>query len=345
MFSVVRASAVSGVLLLAVMSVPTAADARPGPGGAGGGRGSAGPGGAGPAGGYFAGGGAGHNPPGFGGAYGGYAGRNGYFGGDAYGGRNGAFNGYLGYGAPPGGLGYLGYGAPPTTTLPGQGTYVGNGGYPPGQGYNPWQYGYPGPNPGFNGAAGGMAGTYQGYNPGYNPYVIIPYSTGGYSQQGPGGYSYSPYGQPPNASAPTRRFAPANADYLYGEEGSVSYYATPSGNETPPPDASADTRNYYSPGSNNYAPEMPPPYPPAAPVRPARVIVRVPPEAHLWFEGTETKQSGGERTFKSTPLEPGQPYLYDVKARWWQDGKAVEKTRTIYVQAGQVTRLDFTTAH
>jgi uncharacterized protein (TIGR03000 family) len=290
-------------------------------------------------------------PPGVGGArpeFGGFSGggRGGYFSGGAvgYGGdfAGGGFRNNLGGYANARGQ-YNGYGSYPPS---GGGGFNGNVGYGGGYGANGAYGGY---GPGYTGGPGYNPGGGGGYgyrppinnNPNNNAFpVIVPYPIGGGNSYGSG----DPYGQNGGSgatynSAPQRRFAPAASNYLYGQDGSVSFYATPPGNEAPIDPAPSDGPTYYTPDTGS-----PPPVPIPSPtgMQIARVLVRVPSDAHLWFEGAETRQSGADRTFKSPPLEPGRAYLYDVKARWWEDGKPVQRTRTITVLAGQVTKLDMT---
>ncbi len=75
----------------------------------------------------------------------------------------------------------------------------------------------------------------------------------------------------------------------------------------------------------------------------ARVKVTLPDaDAQVWFEGQLTKQTGTQRGFVSPALEPGREYLYDVRARWNENGRAVERTQTVRVRADGVVTLDFT---
>jgi uncharacterized protein (TIGR03000 family) len=74
----------------------------------------------------------------------------------------------------------------------------------------------------------------------------------------------------------------------------------------------------------------------------ARVEVRVPAGAALWFDGVRTQQSGSERSFVSPPLTPGQEYTYEVHARWTEDGRTVDRNRTIHVRANTRTDVDLT---
>jgi uncharacterized protein (TIGR03000 family) len=100
---------------------------------------------------------------------------------------------------------------------------------------------------------------------------------------------------------------------------------------------------------------MPPPpgeqrnYPPDVETAPlpmesdrALVLVTVPPDARLYFQGAEMRLGGANRVFRSPPLAQGKTYRYDVVARWTETGKPVEKTRSVMVQAGQRVNLDFT---
>jgi uncharacterized protein (TIGR03000 family) len=74
----------------------------------------------------------------------------------------------------------------------------------------------------------------------------------------------------------------------------------------------------------------------------AMVQVRVPVGAQLWFDDTPTKQTGNMRSFYTPQLEPGHAYKYNVRIRWEDNGKAVEKTKEIEVRAGKQTDVDFT---
>src|SRR5215469_1210669 len=74
----------------------------------------------------------------------------------------------------------------------------------------------------------------------------------------------------------------------------------------------------------------------------AQVLVIVPENAEVWFEGVQTRQTGSHRTFWSSVLTPGKTYSYKVKARWLENGKPVEQTRTIDVSANRISRVDFT---
>jgi uncharacterized protein (TIGR03000 family) len=75
--------------------------------------------------------------------------------------------------------------------------------------------------------------------------------------------------------------------------------------------------------------------------RPARVTVRLPAEAGLWFNGTRLAGSGSARTYLSPPLEPGYKYSYEIKASWPEDGREVERVKTVKVRPGGSVVVDF----
>lgn len=81
---------------------------------------------------------------------------------------------------------------------------------------------------------------------------------------------------------------------------------------------------------------------PAATQETATVRVLVPvPNAQVWFDGTPTNQGGMERTFQTPPLDPNGTYSYMVRARWTQNGQAVDRQQRITVQPGQAHSVDF----
>jgi uncharacterized protein (TIGR03000 family) len=63
-------------------------------------------------------------------------------------------------------------------------------------------------------------------------------------------------------------------------------------------------------------------------------------DAEIWFDGASTKQRGMDRMFYSDRLENGK-YSYTVKARWMENGRAVERERRVDVQAGQPVTVNF----
>jgi uncharacterized protein (TIGR03000 family) len=71
------------------------------------------------------------------------------------------------------------------------------------------------------------------------------------------------------------------------------------------------------------------------------LTVRVPENAEVWINGTKMTRTGTEREFASPPLTSGKDYSYDVRARWVEDGREVERTRKITFHAGERRNIDF----
>jgi uncharacterized protein (TIGR03000 family) len=81
---------------------------------------------------------------------------------------------------------------------------------------------------------------------------------------------------------------------------------------------------------------------PEAAQQAAAVTVVVPTaDTQVWFGNTPTTQQGMERLFHSPALEPGKNFTYAIKARWMENGKAVERERQVRVQAGQRITVNF----
>jgi uncharacterized protein (TIGR03000 family) len=64
-------------------------------------------------------------------------------------------------------------------------------------------------------------------------------------------------------------------------------------------------------------------------------------DAELWLGSSTTTSKGIQRQFQSPALEPGQDYVYSVKAKWMENGKPVEQTREVKVRAGQQSTVNF----
>jgi uncharacterized protein (TIGR03000 family) len=83
------------------------------------------------------------------------------------------------------------------------------------------------------------------------------------------------------------------------------------------------------------------PPPPAAQPEPARLKVFVPPDAILRVDGAQTQSTGEIRNFLSPPLTPGKKFVYTLRATWREQGKEIERERTVRVEAGVETTVDF----
>jgi len=78
---------------------------------------------------------------------------------------------------------------------------------------------------------------------------------------------------------------------------------------------------------------------PATPL--ATVVVKVPENAQVWFDNSLTQTTGTERSYETPPLTAGTSYQYEIKARWLQDGKAVERIRNVTIRSGERSVVDF----
>jgi uncharacterized protein (TIGR03000 family) len=73
----------------------------------------------------------------------------------------------------------------------------------------------------------------------------------------------------------------------------------------------------------------------------AMIVVEVPADALLYFDGQPTKSTGMMRSFVTPPLAPGKDHAYQLKATVMRDGQVRTQMRAITVRAGQTTRVAF----
>jgi len=180
-----------------------------------------------------------------------------------------------------------------------------------------WRGGYQsGWGGGYRSGWGGWAGNYPGYSSGWGGYSSPSYY--GYSNPGYSSYYYSSplYGYP-------------SYSYSY-----PSYYATPS--------YGSSTTVTVAPASSSYQSFYPSDT--TRDSRTAYVRVHVPADAEVWFEGQPTQQRGSDRLFVSPPLKPDTNYSYEIRARWMDNGREVDQTRTARVRAGSEASVDFLAA-
>jgi uncharacterized protein (TIGR03000 family) len=83
---------------------------------------------------------------------------------------------------------------------------------------------------------------------------------------------------------------------------------------------------------------------PATGPAPAQVIVTVPADADVFFDGSATTETGTERVFTTPALAAGQKFYYDIEAQWTADGQPVERSHKVLVTAGATVRVDLTAA-
>jgi len=190
---------------------------------------------------------------------------------------------------------------------------------------------------------------YYGYYPSYYSPGYYPYNSG---YMAPNAYSYYPrnywYGNTWNNPGTTGGNYNTwnNPGYAWGNYSnwnypsyapssvySSDYYFNPSSVGSTV--NRSDTSGYYSYGSRT--PQDP---------NTTLVQVRLPdPNAEVWIEGAQTQQRGMWREFISPPLNPDTNYTYDVRARWTENGREVERTKTVPVRANNVVTVDFTAAN
>ena len=167
----------------------------------------------------------------------------------------------------------------------------------------------PGGRGGSGGGGGSRGGSYGGYNRGYygGGYNRGYYGGGFGLYLGYPGYAYgSPY---------------YGSSYYY--DPAPAYLLPPTANTAP------NTLSALAP------PEDQDP-------NTAALEVRVPANAEIWFEGDKTGQTGPVRHFSSPSLPAGKTFSYDIRARWTgADGKEIDRTRQVKVQAGSRIGVDF----
>jgi uncharacterized protein (TIGR03000 family) len=162
------------------------------------------------------------------------------------------------------------------------------------------------------GGHGGFGGGYGGYGHGW----------GGSAYGWRGGYwtGYGGYGYSPSYGAGWYGFGSGYTPGYYGTYapgyfGSGYYYATT------PTSASGSTTADAA----------------------AYIELSVPADAEVWFNDTRMEQTGTSRTFRSPPLAAGRDYAYQIKAKWLEDGKPVEKTQRVLVQADRQLSVNLVT--
>lgn len=74
----------------------------------------------------------------------------------------------------------------------------------------------------------------------------------------------------------------------------------------------------------------------------ATLTVRVPADAKVFVNGLATTSTGTLRRYVSNGLRPGFNYAYQVRAEIVRDGQPISETKTVKLQAGDVSDLEFT---
>jgi uncharacterized protein (TIGR03000 family) len=176
-----------------------------------------------------------------------------------------------------------------------------------GGGYGSGGYdGYYGNGYGYDGFGRGYGWGAPGYGGGY-----YGYNRGWYS---PGVYNYDSgpsYGYDTGEYYPPQQGQPQQGQTYYGGD-----YAMDQGNMPAQNMASLDQNK-------------------------AHIVLRVPSNAQVTFDGQSTTSQGPLRAYVSPPIDPNKDYTYNVKAQWTQDGRQVTQDRQVRVRAGQIARVNF----
>ena len=167
--------------------------------------------------------------------------------------------------------------------------------------------------------------SFYGFNPGYyGPYYPGHYQ---YGSVNPSVYGNSTYPRFSGYGTTSPVPVPYSAQ-LYG--------SSSTGTTTSVPPVST-----YGYGGQNFAPSAA-----TGPARGSTAVlaeVHLPtPAAELWVEGQKTASTGTWRRFLSPPLSPGDRYVYEFRARWYENGHEVIRKREIRVRAGDRIVVDFT---
>jgi len=184
------------------------------------------------------------------------------------------------------------------------------------------------------GLGGYRGGTYRGgYHAGYNGY---PHTYTGHRY----GYGYRyPYGSYGSYLSYFGDYGSSG----YGYDNDYSSYAYDDALGTTDSPSYRDVTRYYLGGY-----QLPPTYQAGYSDSPstdsssaaARVTVKVPSNATVWFDGVQMSTTGSVRQYQTPPLAPGQ-YSYEVRARWSENGREVNQTQQVAVTARATVEVGF----
>lgn len=74
---------------------------------------------------------------------------------------------------------------------------------------------------------------------------------------------------------------------------------------------------------------------------PARIRIRLPADAEVFINGKKTRSTGAVREFETPKLDPERVYSYVVKAKWTENGIAVEKSLRVRALSGNRVTINF----
>jgi uncharacterized protein (TIGR03000 family) len=72
----------------------------------------------------------------------------------------------------------------------------------------------------------------------------------------------------------------------------------------------------------------------------ATIVVRVPADAKVYFDGRPTQQTGEERTYVTPSLRPGSTFVYTLRTEIISGGRLVSKTERVAVRAGETITVE-----
>jgi uncharacterized protein (TIGR03000 family) len=148
-----------------------------------------------------------------------------------------------------------------------------------------------------------------------------------YFRVGPVSFYSSPY-----------YYSPWYGYYSYPDYYSYRWYSYPT--YSPPAVLTESPRYGPAPATNSYQSFYPSEQAPA----PATLNSRVPANAELWLQGAKMNQTGEQRKIVTPALSPDRNFMYDVRARWNDNGQEMDWTRHVRVRGGEEVTVDFLAA-
>ncbi len=128
------------------------------------------------------------------------------------------------------------------------------------------------------------------------------------------------------------------ANWMAG--GGYAYYATCTGHPvTYAPWAGPAFAPMAAPTPTPDAKKDPDPKPKDKDAVPGKVMINLPADAKLLFNGSAATGTGTVRGFATPPLQPGTDYGYELTAEVTRDGKTERVTERVVVRAGETATV------
>jgi len=74
---------------------------------------------------------------------------------------------------------------------------------------------------------------------------------------------------------------------------------------------------------------------------PANIVINLPADAKLTFDGIATSSTSNVRKFVTPTLNPGTDYTYTLAIEAVRDGKTMNATQVVTVRSGETTEVNF----